>query len=214
MTFMLRREAKQLNFYTVLYNRIPKNHILNLINSSVSFDFVYDLVKDSYCEHFGRPAKDPEMMVRILVLQHLYNLSDERVLEDLQVNLAYMWFIGINPDDELPDASLLSKFRTLHLDDATLDDILTEIVRQCISKGIVKEATGISLDSTHIEANTAKKIPERIMKQLAKKIFKAEGIEDAEIPDYKSIEDHNEAKQVMKDFLDPGCICRHHERPC
>ena len=56
---MLRREAKQLNFYTVLYNRIPKNHILNLINSAVSFDFVYDLVKDSYCEHFGRPAKDP-----------------------------------------------------------------------------------------------------------------------------------------------------------
>ena len=199
---MLRREAKQLNFYTVLYNRIPKNHILNLINSSVSFDFVYDLVKDSYCEHFGRPAKDPEMMVRILVLQHLYNLSDERVLEDLQVNLAYMWFIGINPDDELPDASLLSKFRTLHLDDATLDDILTEIVCQCISKGIIKENSGISLDSTHIEANTVKKIPERIMKQLAKKIFKAEGIEDAEIPDYKGIEDHNEAKQVMKEFLE------------
>jgi len=199
---MLKREAKQLNFYATLYNRIPENHILNLINSSVSFNFVYDLVKDSYCEHFGRPAKDPEMMVRILVLQHLYNLSDERVIEDLHVNLAYMWFIGINPDDELPDDSLLSKFRTLHLGDTTLDDILTEIVRQCIAKEIIKESSGISLDTTHIEANTTKKVPERIMKQLAKKIFKAEGIEDKEIPDYKSIEDHNEAKQVMKDFLE------------
>ena len=199
---MLKREAKQLNFYATLYNRIPENHILNLINSSVSFNFVYDLVKDSYCEHFGRPAKDPEMMVRILVLQHLYNLSDERVIEDLHVNLAYMWFIGINPDDELPDGSLLSKFRTLHLGDTTLDDILTEIVRQCIAKGIIKESSGISLDTTHIEANTIKKVPERIMKQLAKKIFKAEGIEDRDIPDYKSIEDHNEAKQVMKDFLE------------
>ena len=199
---MLKREAKQLNFYATLYNRIPENHILNLINSSVSFNFVYDLVKDSYCEHFGRPAKDPEMMVRILVLQHLYNLSDERVIEDLHVNLAYMWFIGINPDDELPDGSLLSKFRTLHLGDTTLDDILTEIVRQCIAKGIIKESSGISLDTTHIEANTIKKVPERIMKQLAKKIFKAEGIENKDIPDYKSIEDHNEAKQVMKDFLE------------
>ena len=199
---MLNREAKQLNFYATLYNRIPENHILNLINSSVSFNFVYDLVKDSYCEHFGRPAKDPEMMVRILVLQHLYNLSDERVIEDLHVNLAYMWFIGINPDDELPDGSLLSKFRTLHLGDTTLDDILTEIVRQCIAKGIIKESSGISLDTTHIEANTIKKVPERIMKQLAKKIFKAEGIENKDIPDYKSIEDHNEAKQVMKDFLE------------
>jgi transposase len=199
---MLKREAKQLNFHAVLYNKIPKNHILNLINSSVSFDFVYDLVKDSYCAHFGRPAKDPEMMVRILVLQHLYNLSDERIIEELQVNLAYMWFIGINPDENPPDASLLSKFRTLHLGDTTLDDILTEIVRQCIEKGIIKESSGISLDTTHIEANTTKKIPERIMKQLAQKIFKAEGIEDPDIPDYTGIEDHNEAKQVMKDFLE------------
>ena len=79
---------------------------------------------------------------------------------------------------------------------------LTEIVRQCIAKGVIKESSGISLDTTHIEANTTKKVPERIMKQLAKKIFKAEGIEDKEIPDYKSIEDHNEAKQVMKDFLE------------
>ena len=199
---MLKKEAKQLSFYAVLYNRIPQNHILKLINSSVSFDFVYDLVKNSYCEHFGRPAKNPEMMIRILVLQHLYNLSDERVIEDLSVNLAYMWFIGINPDDELPDASLLSKFRTLHLDDTTLDDVLTEIVRQCISKGIIKESSGISLDSTHIEANTTKKIPERIIKHLAQRIFKAEGMEEQPIPDYKSIEDHAEAKQVMKDFLE------------
>lgn len=195
---MLKREAKQLNFYATLYNRIPENHILNLINSSVSFDFVYDLVKDSYCAHFGRPAKDPEMMVRILVLQHLYNLSDERIIEELQVNLAYMWFIGINPDENPPDASLLSKFRTLHLGDTTLDDILTEIVRQCIEKGIIKESSGISLDTTHIETNTTKKVPERIMKQLAKKIFKAEGIEDKKIPDYKSIEDHNDTAGQYK----------------
>ena len=202
MTFMLNREAKQLNFYSTLYHRIPEKHILKLINSAISFNFIYDLVKDSYCSHFGRPAKDPEMIVRILILQRLYDLSDERVMEELQVNLAYMWFIGINPDEELPDKSLLSKFRTLRLKETSLDDILTEIVRQCIEKGIISEDSGISVDSTHIEANTTKKVPERIMKHLAKKIFKAEGIEEYEIPDYKSIEDPAEAKRVMKDFLE------------
>ena len=199
---MLNREAKQLNFYSTLYHRIPEKHILKLINSAISFNFVYDLVKNSYCSHFGRPAKDPEMIVRILILQRLYDLSDERVMEELQVNLAYMWFIGINPDEELPDKSLLSKFRTLRLKETRLDDILTEIVRQCIEKGIISEDSGISVDSTHIEANTTKKVPERIMKHLAKKIFKAEGIEEYEIPDYKSIEDPAEAKRVMKDFLE------------
>lgn len=199
---MLNREAKQLNFYSTLYHRIPEKHILKLINSAISFKFIYDLVKDSYCNHFGRPAKDPEMIIRILILQRLYDLSDERVMEELQVNLAYMWFIGINPDEELPDKSLLSKFRTLRLKETSLDDILTEIVRQCIEKGIISEESGISVDATHIEANTTKKVPERIMKHLAKKIFKAEGIENYEIPDYKSIEDHTEAKRVMKDFLE------------
>ena len=199
---MLNREAKQLNFYSTLYHRIPEKHILKLINSAISFNFIYDLVKDSYCSHFGRPAKDPEMIVRILILQRLYDLSDERVMEELQVNLAYMWFIGINPDEELPDKSLLSKFRTLRLKETSLDDILTEIVRQCIEKGIISEESGISVDATHIEANTTKKVPERIMKHLAKDIFKAEGIENYEIPDYKSIEDHTEAKRVMKEFLE------------
>lgn len=198
---MLVEKDKQLSLHSLLYNKIPKNHILKLINSVVSFDFVTKLVENSYCIGFGRPAADPEMMVRILILQHLYNLSDERVMEELEVNLAYMWFIGINPEDKLPDPSLLSKFRTTRLSETTLDDILAEIVRQCVENGIVSVDNGIAIDTTHISANTIKKVPERIMKQLAINIFKAEEIEEYSIPDYKSIEDHNEAKQVMKDFL-------------
>ena len=199
---MLKSEVHQLNFMSILYNKIPKNHILKLINSAISLNFINDLLKDSYCSNFGRPAKEPEMMMRILLLQKLYNLSDERVIEELSVNLAFMWFIGINPDDDIPHASLLSKFRTTRLQDIDLDEILCEIVKQCIKKKIIPENTGISDDATHIEANTIKKTPERIMKQLAKKIFKSVEREDYEIPDYKQIENPKEAKQVMKDYLE------------
>lgn len=199
---MLKFEANQLNFYSQLYNMIPKNHILKQINSAISLSFVNELLKDSYCSHFGRPAKEPEMMMRILILQYLYNLSDERVIEELQVNLAYKWFIGVNPDSELPHPSLLSKFRTTRLQEVSLDEVITEIVRQCIEKGIIKDTTGLSIDATHIEANTVKKMPERIMKSLAKKIFKATGKENQEIPDYEQIEDPKEAKEVMKKFLE------------
>jgi hypothetical protein len=82
-----------------------------------------------------------------------------------------------------------------------MDAIITEIVRQCIERGIIKSSNGIVIDTTHIEANTTKKIPERIMKHLAKNIFKAMGQEEYEIPDYTQIEDHVGAKQVMKDYL-------------
>ena len=199
---MLKLEAHQLNFLSILYNRIPKNHILKLINSVISLSFINDLLKDSYCSNFGRPAKEPEMMMRILILQKLYNLSDEKIIEELSVNLAFMWFIGINPDDDIPHASLLSKFRTTRLKDIDLDEVICEIVKQCVDKGIIPDTTGISDDATHVEANTIKKTPERIMKHLARKIFKSIGKEDYEIPDYEQIKDPKEAKQVMKEYLE------------
>ena len=162
---MLRLTPKQFSFHSLLYNKIPENHILKRIESVVDFSFINELLENSYCKEFGRPAKEPEMMCKLLFLQHLYNLSDERVIEEASLNLAYLYFIGINPEDPLPDKSLLSKFRTQRLQDSTLDEIITEIVRQCVEKGII-EGKSVSIDATHIEANTVKKTPERLMKHL------------------------------------------------
>lgn len=205
---MLRQEQKQMSLYSTLYNKIPENHILKKINSVVDFSFINKLLEDSYCKNFGRPAKEPEMMCKLLFLQHLYNLSDEKVIEDSGLNLAYMYFIGVNPEEELPDKSLLSKFRTQRLGETTLDEIITEIVRQCVEKGII-QCTSSNVDATHVEANTIKKTPERLMKHLAKKIIKEyesetnNNLEEMpEVPKYKEIEDHSEAKTVMKDYLE------------
>jgi transposase len=203
MLFMLVETTfKQVSFYNLLYNMIPENHILKRINSAISLSFVNKLLADRYCKNFGRPAKEPEMMLRIQILKYLYNLSDEQLIQDLTVNMAYKWFVGLNPEDPLPETSLLTKFRTQRLQDISMDAIITEIVRQCVEKGIIKSSNGIVIDTTHIEANTIKKVPERIMKQLAKNIFKAKEQEEYEIPDYTQIEDHAEAKQVMKDYLE------------
>ena len=131
---MLRTKSRQLSFYSSLYHRIPKSHILKRINSAISLNFVNNALKDKYCSNFGRPAKEPEMLVRILIIQYLYNLSDEQVINEINVNLAFMEFIGIEPDEDVPCASLLSIFRTTKLDDVSLDYIISEIVRQCIEK--------------------------------------------------------------------------------
>lgn len=199
---MLRTDSKQLSLYSLLYYNIPENHILKTINKSIDLKFVNKLLESSYCKYYGRPAKEPEMMLRIQILKYLYNLSDEQLVQDLNVNLAYKWFIGLNPEEPLPEISLLTKFRTQRLKDISMDAIITEIVRQCVEKGIIQSRNGIVIDTTHIEANTMKKVPERIMKQLARNIFKARGQQEYEIPDYTQIENHLEAKQVMKEYLE------------
>jgi transposase len=190
------------------YNKIPENHILKRINSVVDFSFINELLEDSYCKEFGRPAKEPEMMCKLLFLQHLYNLSDEKVIQESSLNLAHMYFLGLNPENNLPDKSLLSKFRTYRLQETTLDEIITGIVRQCVEKGII-EGKSISIDATHILANTIKKTPERLMKHLGKKIINTyveetgQNLKDLpEVPDYKEIADHKEAKAVMKEYLE------------
>lgn len=206
---MLREVEKQLSFHSMLYNKIPEDHLLKVIDRAVDFSFINRLVAGSYCKNFGRPAKEPEMMAKLLFLEHIYDLSDEKVIERGNYDLTFLWFLGLNPEEHLPDSSLLAKFRTQRLQEATLDDILTEIIRQCVENGIIK-GNALTVDTTHILANTTKKVPERVMKHLAKKIFK--GLQDdigfipedipTELPNYKEIEDHREAKQVMKEALE------------
>lgn len=121
-----------------------------------------------------------------------------------------MYFLGINPEDELPDPSLLTKFRKDKLEgNLTIDEVMAETIHQCVEKDIL-EGSGISIDTTHTEANTFKCIAERVMKRLASKIFKTVEKENGEVPEeinqeipnYKEIEDHKEAKATMKSYLE------------
>lgn len=147
-------------------------------------------------------------MCKLLFLQELYTLSDEKVIEEANLNLAYMYFLGINPEDTLPNKSLLAKFRCHRLKETTLDEIITEIVKQCVDQGII-EGKSVSIDATHILANTIKKTPERLMKHLARNIIATYEKETGDVldnkidvPDYEKIEDHKQAKQIMKTYLE------------
>jgi transposase len=134
---MLKSQPKQPSFYATLYDKIPEEHLFKKIDKAVDFSFINRLLENSYCKHFGRPAKEPEMMAKLLVLQYLHNLSDVRVMEEARLNLAYMWFLGLNPEDNLPDPSLLTKFRTQRLEHVMVDDIIKEVIRKCVDKGLI-----------------------------------------------------------------------------
>ena len=202
-------QPKQLSFYSGLYEKIPETHFLKQVDRAVDFSFVNEIMEERYCKDLGRPAKEPEMMMKLLFLQYIYSLSDVQVMERASFDLVFLWFLGLNPEDKLPHPSLLAKFRTKRMQEVTLDEVIHHIVVQCVEKGIIKD-DALTVDTTHTEANCTKKVPERIMKHLAKRIFK--GLEtdggqipdsiDTNIPDYTQIEDHVQAKQTMKDHLE------------
>ncbi len=204
-------------FQTIEYHRIPKNNILLKIDSEISLAFTNDLLADKYNKTFGRPAWKPETMVRIGILQRMFDLSDEAVIDEIAVNRAYEYFCHLSPVEDIPHASTLCKFRKMRLDKCTMEDIMKEIVRQMVEKGIIKGDSGIIIDSTHINANTTKKVPERLMEHMAKKIFREtaeknglaedkvkETVKEkaAVLPKWKDYEDHLQAKEDMKNALE------------
>lgn len=159
------------SFHAELYNLIPENHLLRRIHEVVDFSFIHELVQSSYCTYYGRPANEPELLFRLIFLQILYGLSDERMVQEAQVNLAYKWFVGLNPEEGLPDASQLSRFRNHRLGASQIDELLKVIVKQCIEKGLIKSKTLI-LDSTHSLAASQKQRPLDVLRDAAKRLLR------------------------------------------
>jgi transposase len=148
---MLKPRSPQASFYgSYLYDKIvPVDHLLRKINQVVNFSFVNELVKDRYTPDFGRPAEDPEFMLRLCLLQYLYGDSDREVEENALINLAYKFFLGLAVDEEPPDYSTLCTFRAQRLGEEKFRQVFQNIVQQCIDKGLVKGKRQI-IDSTHI----------------------------------------------------------------
>jgi hypothetical protein len=88
-------KAPQDSFYgSYLYDRIvPMDYLLRKIKSVVDLTFVNDLVKDRYTPDFGRPAEDPEFMLRLCLLHYIYGDSNREVVANARINLAYKYFL-------------------------------------------------------------------------------------------------------------------------
>jgi transposase len=110
---MLKAKSAQESFYgSYLYDKIvPPDHLLRKINQVVDLSFVNDLVRDRYTPDFGRPAEDPEFMLRLCLLQYLYADSDRHVIENARINLSYKYFLGLAVDEDVPDDTTISCFR-------------------------------------------------------------------------------------------------------
>ena len=93
---------RQYGFYTI-DESVPEDHFLRQVDSKVDFDFVYDLVEDTYSPDNGRPSLDPVMLVKIPLINCFYGIRSMRqTMKEIEVNVAYRWFLGLTLDDKVP----------------------------------------------------------------------------------------------------------------
>ena len=140
-----------------LESLVPPDHLLRKIEAVIDFSFIHDRVAGLYCPDNGRPPLDPTLMFKALFIGYLFGVRSERQLvREIEVNVAYRWFLRLKLTDPVFDASTLSQNRRRRFNDTSVaQDIFDHIVEQAIGHGLV-DGTVLYTDSTHLKANANK----------------------------------------------------------
>ena len=152
--------------------RVPLDHPLRpiramvdaiLVELSPAFGTLYSSV--------GRPSIPPEKLLRALLLQVLYSTRSERLLmEQLDYNLLFRWFVGLNMDDPVWDATVFTKNRERLLAGDIAQAFFTRVLAQARQRGLLSDEH-FTVDGTLIEA------------WASLKSFKQKGAADVPPPD-------------------------------
>jgi len=139
--------------YISAERRVPEDHPLRAIrtmvdvalrNMGAQFEAMYAQV--------GRPSIAPEKLLRALLLQVLYTVRSERMLmEQLNYNLLFRWFVGMNIDDPVWDVTVFTKNRERLLAGGVASALFAEVLAQARSRALLS-SEHFTVDGTLIEA--------------------------------------------------------------
>ena len=184
---------------------VPKDHLLRKIDAAVDFEKIYEMVEELYSEDNGRPSIDPVVLVKMVLIQHLYGLpSLRRTAAEVEVNMAYRWFLGYSLQDETPHFSTLSYNFKHRFTTETVDRIFAWILNEIAEAGYLSPSA-VFIDGTHIKANAnnKKKIQEEVpvaSKRYAKELMEevnADREEHGKKP-FRDDDDNNEPPKHSK----------------
>ena len=142
---------------TTMEEIVPEDSLFRKIDKYIDFTFIYDKVKDLYCDNNGRPSIDPVVLFKIVFIQALDGLKSMRqTCKKIKVDAEYRWFLGIPFGIDTPHFSTFSKnYERRFKDSDIFEEIFVEIVNQAIKYNLV-DGTTFYTDSTHKKANANK----------------------------------------------------------
>ena len=148
-------DRQQPNMFSYLSpeQRVPEDHPLRPIR--VMVDEALEALSPRFEKLYsntGRPSIPPEQLLRALLLQVLYTVRSERLLmEQLNYNLLYRWFIGLNMDDAIWDPTVFSKNRERLLGGRIVQEFFTQVIEQARSRRLLSDEH-FTVDGTLVEA--------------------------------------------------------------
>jgi len=189
--------------------------IKRYIDRAINFSFIYEEVKGLYSEiEWGKPGIDPVSLFKIVLIQYLFGIRSMRqTIKEIEVNMAYRWFIGYDIGERIPHFSTFGKNYSRRFQGTEVfERIFTRILQEAVRCGIV-DASAVFIDGTHIKASANKKkatneIVEKQAKQYQKQLDE-EITKDRESHGKKGLKDKDddtkppETKNSKKSRTDP-----------
>ena len=184
--------------FACLDSLVPEGHLVRKIEKVIDFGEIYEMVEHLYCEDNGRPAVDPVVLVKIVLLQHLYGIKSLRqTIKDIDMNIAYRWFIGYDIDTPMPHFATVSYAFASRFPSEVFAEIFAWILEAVVKKGFVK-AEMIFIDATHIKANANRK---KHRKELAVKTAR---VYDERLREEINADRASHGKKPLRDKDDDG----------
>ena len=136
-----------------LDKRIRKDHILRKVAEKIDLDFIYKEVEETYGAN-GNVSVPPPVILKMLILLILYNVRSEReLMSTIPERLDWLWFLGYDLDDEIPNHSVLSKARA-RWGVTAFKRFFERIVWQCVEAGLV-DGSKLFVDASLIDADAS-----------------------------------------------------------
>ena len=186
--------------FTSLDELVPEDHLVRKLENAIDWSFIYEMVADSYCEDNGRPSLDPVILIKLPVVQYMFGIrSMWQTIQEIKVNTAYRWFLGLGLHDAVPHFSTFGKNYMRRFKDSDLfEQIFQKILKECMEAGLVDESV-VFVDSTHVKARAnSKKYEDAVVEEQAlwyEKELREEIDRDREAHGKKPLKDEPEEPQ-------------------
>ena len=164
-----RKDARSEAIIVDLEALVPRDHLLRKIEKIMDYEWLYERLNPYYCHDNGRPGTDPVVLIKMVLIQHLFGISSLRqTYQRIQDTLSYRWFLGYGLLDDIPHFATVSYAFCKRFPEELTSEIFEHILNKALNNRMVDPSI-IFIDGTHIKASANKK---KFQKEQVKKAAK------------------------------------------
>ena len=150
---------------------VPKDHVLRKIEKVMDYEWLYQRLEPYYCHDNGRPGTDPVVLIKMVLIQHLFGIPSLRqTYQRIQDTNSYRWFLGYGLLETIPHFATVSYAFCKRFPDELTTEIFEHILNKALNNRML-DPSAVFIDGTHIKASANKKKFQKEQVAKAAKVY-------------------------------------------